>query len=212
MVPISTWSPWKPVATKNVDPYIESDMANEELQYSNNCRVVKNIPSSIVHVNLVMELFFLPVIMEWCVQVIVIPDLRSTSVFNSGIAMGFRASIPSGGQLDPISVVGTSLLWKKAQKKEKKNNTSEVMNSIMPCFKPVCTFIVCSPWNEDSRIMSRHQTIIIIVVNIIPVKASVGNEKWKYSILPIVKNRAEQPPIIGHGLASTKWYGWYFFI
>ena len=73
------------------------------------------------------------------------PDLSSVSVFSRGIAMGFSGLIPSGGQLAPTSIVGASLLWKNAQKKEKKKSTSEDMNSIIPCFNPVCTLCVCRP-------------------------------------------------------------------
>ncbi len=66
-------------------------------------------------------------------------------MFNRGIAVGSRASIPWGGQFAPISIVGANLLWKKAQKKEKKKSTSDVIKSIIPNFNPNCTFIVCNP-------------------------------------------------------------------
>ena len=75
----------------------------------------------------------------------VIPDLSSVSVFSKGMAVGFKASMPSGGQFVPISIVGANLLWKKAQKKEKKKSISDEIKSIIPCLSPVCTFIVCRP-------------------------------------------------------------------
>jgi len=53
--------------------------------------------------------------------------------------------IPVGGHLRPISIVGARLLWKKAQKKEKKNSTSEVINRIIPHRSPFITIEVWSP-------------------------------------------------------------------
>jgi len=50
--------------------------------------------------------------------------------------------------------VGAKLEWKKAQKKEKKNITSETINNNIPIFKPFCTFCVCLPWKVDSIIIS----------------------------------------------------------
>jgi hypothetical protein len=40
--------------------------------------------------------------------------------------------MPLGGQIKPISMEGERELWKKAQKKEMKKNTSEVINKIIP--------------------------------------------------------------------------------
>ena len=86
---------------------------------------MKKRPKIIVHVSLLEALSFLLVIREWCVHVTVIPELSNVSVFSRGMAVGFRVSMPSGGQFAPISIVGASLLWKKAQKKEKKKSTSD---------------------------------------------------------------------------------------
>jgi hypothetical protein len=60
-------------------------------------------------------------------------------VFNNGTSNGFNAEIPIGGQTAPISTVGPKEEWKKAQKKEKKNNTSDVINKSIPHLKPLCT-------------------------------------------------------------------------
>lgn len=46
----------------------------------------------------------------------------------------------------PSSMAGESLLWKKAQKKETKNNTSDKMKRIMPHRNPRVTGRVCNPW------------------------------------------------------------------
>lgn len=40
--------------------------------------------------------------------------------------------MPAGGHMVPSSTAGVNLLWKKAQKKEKKNKTSEVIKRIIP--------------------------------------------------------------------------------
>jgi hypothetical protein len=75
----------------------------------------------------------------WCAQVTVTPEASNTAVFRSGTLNGFRGLIPTGGQQHPSSGVGDNLLWKKAQKKAKKNNTSEVINRIIPHRRPVVT-------------------------------------------------------------------------
>lgn len=59
--------------------------------------------------------------------------------------MGLKVLIPFGGQIIPNSIVGAKLLWKNAQKKEMKKNTSEIMNRIIPNFNPSVTLIVCLP-------------------------------------------------------------------
>lgn len=60
------------------------------------------------------------------------PDSKRIAVFRRGTAKGFKGSRPVGGQVQPISGVGARLLWKKAQKKPRKNITSEVINKIIP--------------------------------------------------------------------------------
>ena len=67
--------------------------------------------------------------------------------------MGLNGAIPEGGHVDPSSIVGESLLWKNAQKKDAKNKTSE---RIIPHRSPVVTLLVCMPWYVPSRVMSRH--------------------------------------------------------
>jgi hypothetical protein len=60
-------------------------------------------------------------------------------VFKRGTAKGFKGEIPVGGQIQPNSGVGARLLWKKAQKKAKKNITSDAMNKIIPQRMPRVT-------------------------------------------------------------------------
>jgi hypothetical protein len=71
--------------------------------------------------------------------VIYAPEVTKTRVFSNGICHGFIAIIPLGGQMAPISVAGFKLEWKKAQKNAKNNIASEVINKIIPNFKPFLT-------------------------------------------------------------------------
>jgi hypothetical protein len=53
-------------------------------------------------------------------------------VLSNGTSIGLKTSIDFGGQIDPISIVGARAAAKNAQKKAKKNITSETMNKIIP--------------------------------------------------------------------------------
>jgi hypothetical protein len=75
----------------------------------------------------------------------VTPEERRIIVFSRGTWKGLKGETPRGGQKLPISKVGERLLWKKAQKKEKKNKISEVMNRIIPHRSPFSTIEVWSP-------------------------------------------------------------------
>lgn len=86
----------------------------------------------------------------------VTPEARRIAVFSNGTSMGFRGLIPTGGHCPPSSGVGARLEWKKAQKKPKKKNASDVMNSTIPYRRPFCTVGVWWPWNVLSRTISRH--------------------------------------------------------
>jgi len=71
------------------------------------------------------------------VQVTDTPELTKIIVLRSGTFMGLKDLMWLGGQLRPISMFGEILEWKYAQKNEKKNRTSEVMNRIIPIFNPL---------------------------------------------------------------------------
>ena len=92
----------------------------------------------------------------WWAQVTVTPDANNTAVFSSGTLNGFRAMIPVGGQVHPISGVGFAELWKNAQKNAAKKHTSEVINKIIPYRSPLDTYVVWCPRNVASRDTSRH--------------------------------------------------------
>jgi hypothetical protein len=74
--------------------------------------------------------------------VTVTPDANRTAVFSSGTLNGLIGVIPTGGHVHPNSIVGASLLWKNAQKKAKKKQTSERMNRSIPYRRPFATYVV----------------------------------------------------------------------
>jgi hypothetical protein len=80
--------------------------------------------------------------MLWWAHVTVTPEETRIRVLRRGTSNGLNGIIPLGGHHTPISRVGDRLLWKKAQKKEKKNIISEVMNRIIPHLRPDTTFRV----------------------------------------------------------------------
>lgn len=69
----------------------------------------------------------------------VTPEASRTAVFRRGTLNGFRGVIPIGGQQQPSSGVGARLLWKNAQKKAAKKQTSDRMKSIIPYRRPLDT-------------------------------------------------------------------------
>ena len=45
---------------------------------------------------------------------------------------------------------------------------------------------------------------MMIIISSIPMKKRVVCVKWKYSTLPLVRNRVAHPPVMGQGLGSTR--------
>jgi hypothetical protein len=74
----------------------------------------------------------LPQVIAWCAYVTVAPEQSKIKVFNKGTSIGSNTLIPFGGQIEPISITGARAAAKKAQKKAKKNITSETINRIIP--------------------------------------------------------------------------------
>lgn len=101
------------------------------------------------------------------------------AVFRSGIEKGSKAFIPVGGQLTPISIEGDKLLWKKAQKKEKKNKISETINNINPSFKPYRTEEVWNPSIFDSVWISVNHIPINNKINKKLIIKGISKPKWK---------------------------------
>jgi hypothetical protein len=60
-------------------------------------------------------------------------------VLRRGTWAALNGIIPEGGHCIPISLDGANLLWKKAQKNEKKNSTSDVIKRIIPHRRPEIT-------------------------------------------------------------------------
>jgi hypothetical protein len=60
------------------------------------------------------------------------PEERRIMVFKRGTSRGLKGITPAGGQCTPNSKEGERLLWKKAQKNEKKNSTSDTINKSIP--------------------------------------------------------------------------------
>jgi hypothetical protein len=118
--------------------------------------MVKIIPKKIVNINAILDLLKFSFNISWWDHVILTPDESNRIVFNKGILIGLKEIIEEGGQDWPNSIVGEILLWKKAQKKDTKNNTSEAMNKTIPVFNPFMTKLEWFPWVVPSRWISRH--------------------------------------------------------
>jgi hypothetical protein len=94
-----------------------------------------------------------PLINSICPNVKLNPETIRANVLKS-VKLGFwfvfkvKKLIPkrnigfSGGQIQPINILGAKLKWKKAQKKEKKNIASEIINNDIPILIPCFTFLV----------------------------------------------------------------------
>lgn len=143
----------------------------------------------------------------WWAQVTVTPEAKRTAVLRRGTLNGLMGVIPVGGHLQPNSGVGARLLWKKAQKNAKKNNTSDAINKIMPHRSPLVTYDVWCPKNTPSRITSRHHCTIVNKIIVRPRIKHVMPCPWNQAVRPIVRVNAPREPVIGHGLNSTRWNG-----
>lgn len=112
-------------------------MQNSACVYSMICRVVKYRPSAHVIMKDMLEFFMFFFIISLWAHVTETPDLTKMIVFSKGTFMGLNVLILLGGQFRPISILGEILEWKYAQKKERKNMASDVINSIIPIFSPL---------------------------------------------------------------------------
>jgi hypothetical protein len=110
--------------------------------YSKAWNAVKIAAKTIVNIKLQVASVLFPAVIAWWLYVIVAPDVNNINVFNNGTSNGLKTSIPLGGQIVPISMVGAKLAAKKAQKKAKKNMTSEAINKSIPYLRPNWTMFV----------------------------------------------------------------------
>jgi hypothetical protein len=114
-----------------------------------------------------------------------------------------------GGQRDPNSTLGESLLWKKVQKKEMKKKTSEIMNKIIPQRIFKLTFKVWIPWKVLSRITSRHHWIMERIMIVNPMRMNQFNwNSLNHLVILNIKIIVPRALVRGQGLKFTKWKGW----
>ena len=201
--------PWNPVAIKKVDPYTPSEIVKVASIYSYTWNPVNVIARTIVKNKAILAGSLRPTIISWCAHVTVAPDNNKINVFNNGTPQGLKGLILVGGQTDPISTAGDKLAWKNAQKKAKKNITSERINKIIPNLKPTWTVFVWCPLYVASRITSLHQTVIDDIIINKP-NTKILLPYWKECIniaAPIAVTKHDTADTSGHGLGSTKWNG-----
>ena len=133
------------------------------------------------------------------------PEEIKIIVFNKGTPHGLNTWIPAGGQQDPSSTFGDSLAWKKAQKKERKKKTSEVINNTIPQWSPNTTILVWRPWKVPSRETSRHHWRVIKSNRDRLIKKRLIFKRWNHLAIPKVRPSPETADRIGHGDSSTRW-------
>ena len=142
----------------------------------------------------------------------VTPEDKSRIVFSRGILIGLNELIEWGGQACPNSIVGEILLWKNDQKKDTKKKISDVMNKIIPVFRPFITIDEWLPWLVDSRWISRHQEKAITKVVRRETRMIVFLTLFIKISPAITSDMAPLEAIIGQGLCSTRWKGLNFII
>ena len=123
--------------TKNLEPKEFSLILKFLFLYSINWTKVKIKPKIIVKPK--NDKLSLLVKREWWAHVTVKPLVSKRQVFKNGIWKGSIEITLKGGQVEPISLLGVSLLWKKAQNQPKKNIISLKINKIILIFKLVLT-------------------------------------------------------------------------
>ncbi len=116
-------------------------MLKGAVTYSNPCKQVKKTASKIVIIKAVNVCFLDPISSAWWAQVTDAPELKSKIVFNKGISHGFKVIKKAGGQTLPMAGLGLKLEWKKAQKKAKKNITSDRIKNITPSLNHLAPFL-----------------------------------------------------------------------
>lgn len=140
------------------------------------------------------------------------PEEIRIRVFNRGTFNGLNGLIIFGGHSCPNSIVGEILLWKNAQKNATKNKTSDVMNNNIPSCNPLFTFFVWFPCLIVSFEMSIHHIIAVSTVVIVASCNVILILVYTQMIVELVTKNALTDAINGHGLFSTMWYKWNFFI
>lgn len=141
-----------------------------------------------------------------------IPEESRIIVFNRGTFIGLKASMLSGGQFWPISIHGLTLEWKYAQKKDTKNNTSDVINKIIPILSPSIILLKWEPCLRASRTTSFHHKKAVIIRNIKAGKERVIAFEENLFTIKEVDSQIERDVKTGHGLKVIMWKLWNLFI
>lgn len=147
-------------------------------------------------------------IILWWAHVTDTPLESKIIVLRSGIWKGLKGAMFLGGHLIPISIEGANLAWKKAQKKEAKNRTSEVIKRIIPRRIFVSTSNEWWPWKVASRVTSRHHWIEEKIRKNLPKMRRKEELLWNQLTVPAVTIKALKALVRGQGLWSTMWKGW----
>ena len=146
-----------------------------------------------------------PLIKEWWAQVTEIPEDNKIIVLSKGTSIGLKGDTPRGGQCLPNKTSGANLEWKKAQKKERKKNTSEIINNNIPQRNPVSTIFECEPWKLPSWETSNHHWNFTKRIILTPKINNLILPKWNQVIRPIVIDIPPTELIRGQGDSFTKW-------
>lgn len=148
----------------------------------------------------------------WWAQVTVIPLASKMAVFRRGTWKGLMDITPSGGQWFPNSKLGANLEWKKAQKNERKNRISEVINRTIPQRSPWVTCVEWNPCRLLSRETSRHHWNLVRIIIVSPIRLSDMFFVVIQKVVPNNREKTPEPIRIGQGLVNTIWKGWLCFI
>lgn len=151
------WKPWKPVSIKNSDPKIPSFIEKGATLYSKAWIKVKMAPYAMVQYKELSVVLCSPVKIALWQHVIVTPEDNKMTVFQRGKPHGSKVKIPLAGHIQPMPAAGAKVQWKNAQKKLKKNITSEAINNAIPNRTPSWTLNVWCPSKVDSIIISENQ-------------------------------------------------------
>lgn len=180
-------------------------MLKEASKYSNPCRVVKYKPRIIVKSSLLTASLWDPAIRAWWDQVTVTPDLNKIKVFKKGTSKALKGKIPTGGHVLASSIEGAKLLWKKAQKKERKKKTSEMIKSPIPHRSPSSTIEECNPWCAPSVEISVHHWNLIRIRDKILEINKKKDFSWNHLVSPRVRFKAAADLNKGQGDSFTRW-------
>ena len=143
----------------------------------------------------------------WWDQVTNTPLNKSTQVFRRGTWKGSIVKILKGGQINPKSLPGFNLEWKKAQNQALKKRISLKINKNIPHFRPSRTSKLWNPMFL-SRFTSRHHEKEKINNNRKEIKNEINILVLKKIKIFKINLRAKNEIKIGQGLKETKWNLW----